>query len=290
MRPVNAPVNDPAPSRLSYRMQRWMLTPGIRLALRLGIPLCIAAAASAAVLANADRRAAIATFVTDLRASIEERPEFMVALMAVDGAGPALSEEIRAAVPVDFPISSFDLELETIRAQITALSPVKEASVRIRPGGILQIDVTERVPVLLWRTHGGLSLIDDTGVHVDDVSRRTDRPDLPVVAGEGANTEVTEALALLAAAAPLGHRLRGLVRMGERRWDVVLDRNQRILLPEEDPIRALDRVLVLAEAQDLLERDLVTVDMRLANRPTIRMTEAATQERFNLKTTNGSGQ
>lgn len=283
-------MNDPAPSRLSYRMQRWMLTPGIRLALRLGIPFCIAATAIAVALASTDRRHAVTTFVKDLRASIEERPEFMVALMAVDGAAPALSEEIRAAVPVDFPISSFDLDLEAIRSQITALSPVKEASVRIRPGGILQIDVTERVPVLLWRTHGGLTLIDETGVHVNNVSRRSDRPDLPVVAGEGANIDVGEALALLAAAAPLGERLRGLVRMGERRWDVVLDRDQRILLPAENPVRALDRVLLLADAQDLLERDLVTVDMRLANRPTIRMSEAAAQERFNLKTTNGSGQ
>jgi hypothetical protein len=43
---------------------------------------------------------------------------------------------------------------------------------------------------------------------------------------------VPEALALVAAARPAVPRLRGLVRMGERRWDLVLDRDQRILLPE----------------------------------------------------------
>jgi cell division protein FtsQ len=66
--------------------------------------------------------------------------------------------------------------------------------------------------------------------------------------------------------------------MGERRWDVVLDRDQRILLPERDPVRALERVLVLNDVQDMLERDLVAVDMRLSERPTIRMTESAVEE------------
>lgn len=85
-------------------------------------------------------------------------------------------------------------------------------------------------------------------------------------------------MAILQAAAPLSSRLRGLVRMGERRWDVVLDRGQRILLPETDPVRALERVIVLAEVQDMLERDLAAVDMRLASRPTIRMNENAVSE------------
>ena len=48
-------------------------------------------------------------------------------------------------------------------------------------------------------------------------------------------------------------RLRGLVRVGERRWDVVLDREQRIMLPEQNPIGAVERGIVLSDLQDLLE-------------------------------------
>ena len=72
--------------------------------------------------------------------------------------------------------------------------------------------------------------------------------------------------------------MRGLVRMGERRWDVVLDRGQRILLPEANPVRALERVIVLDEVQETLARDVVVVDMRLAARPTLRMSENAVEE------------
>ena len=72
----------------------------------------------------------------------------------------------------------------------------------------------------------------------------------------------------------------GLVRMGERRWDMVLDRGQRILLPEDAPIDAVNRVIALNEAQDLLKRDVAVVDMRNPARATLRLsTEAATAMR-----------
>ena len=56
---------------------------------------------------------------------------------------------------------------------------------------------------------------------------------------------------------------------------MVLDRDQRILLPHENPIAALQRVMALHEAQDMLDRDIITVDMRNAARPTIRLSDPA---------------
>jgi len=120
--------------------------------------------------------------------------------------------------------------------------------------------------------------VDAEGVSVADLRHRSDRGDLPVIAGEGADKAVPEALEILRAASPLAEDMRGLVRMGERRWDVVMQRGQRIMLPESQPVRALERVIVLNDVQDMLARDLVAVDMRLASRPTIRMNEAATEE------------
>ena len=43
------------------------------------------------------------------------------------------------------------------------------------------------------------------------------------------------------------------------------------MLPEDEPVIALERVMALHEAQDLLERDLSVVDMRNPNRATLRM-------------------
>ena len=281
---------DPAPSRLNYRVQRWLLTPGIRLGLRIGVPFCLCFALGSAFMADQARRDALTVFLSDLRASIQERPEFMVGLMAIDGAGSNLSEDIREAVALDFPVSSFDLDLEQIRDRIIGLDPVKAASVRIRPGGILQVDVVERQPAVIWRSRAGLSMLDESGIHVDQLAGRTARPDLPLIAGQGADRAVGEALALIAAARPLADRLRGLVRVGERRWDVVLDRGQRILLPPDRPVRALERVLALDEVRELLDRDVTVIDMRLRARPTVRMTGDAVEDWWKIRRINGYGQ
>lgn len=284
MRSLRRPAsNDPAPSRLSYRLQRWLLTPGVRLFLRAGVPFAIVFGAVSLYMSDQTRRDSFNIAVDGLIRSVQERPEFMVNMMAIDGAGRSVSQDIREVVPLDFPISSFDINLAELRETVVGLDPVKDASVRIRPGGVLQIDVTERVPVLVWRTRDAVELLDETGAHVGFVEARSERPDLPLVAGEGASDHVPEALAVLAAASPLRDRVRGLVRVGARRWDVVLDREQLILLPEKNPVQALERVLTLSDAYEMLDRDVVQVDMRLGQRPTLRMSQAALESWWQIK-------
>jgi len=139
----------------------------------------------------------------------------------------------------------------------------------------LQVTITERVPALIWRGPQGLTLLDGDGHRVAGLASRADRPDLPVIVGEGADKAAAEALELVEAAGPMMKRLRGLVRMGDRRWDMVLDRNQRLLLPEDRPVQALERLLALDQAEDLLGRDLAAIDLRDEKRPILRLGEDA---------------
>lgn len=272
------PRIDPAPSRWSYRFQRLMLTPIYRRMLRVGLPVLVVAGLTAGYFADQDRREDIMLAVTDLRRQIETRPEFMVNLLAVEGASLGVQEDIREIFPFDLPASSFDLNLDEIRVMIEDLPAVAEAAVRIRQGGVLVAEITERQPVALWRTRDGINVIDIEGEVIGAVAARQDRAGLPVVAGEGADKYIAEAMRILQAAQPLPQNIRGLVRMGERRWDLVLESGQRIMLPETGAVRALERVMVLNSAQDMLERDLVAVDMRIAARPTIRLNETAMEE------------
>ncbi|WP_300016573.1 cell division protein FtsQ/DivIB [uncultured Roseobacter sp.] len=278
---------DPAPSRWAWRMQRLMLTPAFLLMLRAGVPMALTFGAATWWLSEDANRQMIRDTVAEARASFETRPEFMVQLMAIDGGDDGLAQDIREIVPLDFPISSFDLNLTEIRNKIAGLAPVKTVGVRIRPGGVLQVDVTPRTPVAIWRSRDGLTLVDITGAHLGKLDKRMDRPDLLVIAGEGAEGDVKEALNLYRAAAPLGVRLRGIVRMGARRWDVVLDRDQRILLPEQGAVEALERVIALDAAEDVLGRDVVRVDMRLGTRPTVQMSEQAATLWWEIKKVSG---
>lgn len=285
MQPLTAPRRgpaplrrDPAPSRWAYRMQRVMLTPYLRALLRVGLPTFAVLAVTGLYLADEDRRAGIVGVFTEIRVKFENRPEFQVTLASIEGCSPELAEAVRARLNLNLPQSSFHLDLEAARARIEELDAVKSAELRVRSGGVLQVVVTERDPVAVWRTEDGLMLVDETGHRVAGLHARTDRPDLPLIAGQGANAATPEALELLAAAGPLTARIRGLVRMGERRWDIVLDRDQRILLPAENPVRALERLLALDKAEDILARDLAAIDLRSDARPTLRLTPFALNE------------
>ncbi|PTX54051.1 cell division protein FtsQ [Litoreibacter ponti] len=279
MRPLSFlrrdPSHDPAPSRWAYRWERLWLTPGFRKLVRVGMPCALAFCAGYVFFANEARQQAMAEKVVEIRRSIEERPEFMVKLMAIDGASPELNSAIREVMPVDLPLSSFDLDLEAMRKQVESLDAVKRVEVRVKAGGLLQINVEERVPAIIWRGPDGLELLDQGGHRVSALSIRKARPDLPLIAGEAASAAVPEALALLRQTAPIRDRVVGLVRVSERRWDVVLTRGQRIMLPPRGADAALDRVLALNEAQDLLSRDVTHIDMRKPDRPTLRMTDDA---------------
>ena len=266
---------DPAPSRWAYRMQRLWLTPVFRVLFRVGLPAFVLALAVGLTLASEDRRAAIAGGLADMQRKFENRPEFMVSLVSVEGASSDLADAVRARLDLTLPQSSFDIDLDAARARISALDAIAQADLMVRPGGVLHIAITERVPVVLWRTDTTLEMLDATGHRVASLTARSDRPDLPLIAGEGADAATPEALALLAAAGPIQSRLRGLVRNGNRRWDLILDRNQRILLPGAEPVAALERLMALQQANDILGRDVLAVDLRTEHRPTLRLAPTA---------------
>ena len=270
--------HDPSPSKWQYRYERWMLTPIYRRLIRTGLPVLMVSALVGIYVMDGDRRQAISDGYNDMVRSFQQRPEFMLSAMAVDGVDNETATAIRSVLNYNFPVSSFDLDLEEGRRRVEEVAVVERATLRIKPGGILQVLVTPRVPVAMWRQGEALHLVDASGRVIADVQSRGDRADLPLIAGDGAKDALTEAMSIFAAAGPVAPRVRGLVRMGERRWDVVLDRDQRILLPETDAVTSFERVVVMSQTQDLLERDVAVVDMRNKDRPTLRLGESGAAE------------
>jgi len=281
--PMAEARRDPAPSIWSYRLQRLWLTPHFRRLVRVGGPCFVVALGLGVHFSDSDNRTDFAQGWQELRAGIENRPEFRVNVLGIEGASDTVMAEIRATLALDLPVSSFDLDLAALRARIEALPAVARAELRVEPGGYLAVRVSERVPALIWQTREGPVLIDAEGNYVAALSDRVLDAPLPVIGGDGADRVVDQALMLHAAAQPLGERLRGLVWVGERRWDVVLEDDRRILLPETGARQALDRALALQDATDILNRDVVRIDLRDPDRLTVQLTPAAVQELQRLR-------
>ena len=274
-RPAQPQSYDPSPSIWSYRFQRLWLTPFFRRLISLGVPAFFMILFLGWFISDDEQMQGLTESVAEMRREIEGRPEFLLNVMGIEGASPALSETIRTVLSIDFPISSFDLELVEVKARIEDIPAVLSAEVRVLSGGYLSVVVEEREPVVVWQRRDAIVLLDQTGAFVADISERDLSAPLPMIAGEGADLVVDEALALIASAAPISDRLQGLVRMGERRWDVILSDGRKIMLPEENASFVLDRVIALDQAQDILSRDILSIDMRRPDRPTLRLSGEA---------------
>lgn len=273
---------DPSPSRLRYRMERLARRPMVRFAMRnLAAPAVLAALVWTGWNDPRLHDWAVARYA-DARLWVENRPEFALAGVEIAGGDEALREAAREELALDGPgaVSTLTLDLDALRRKVEGLPGVASARLRIGPDQALLVDLTARRPAALWRWGGQLQLVDAEGVPIGPVFARADRPDLPLIVGEGADRAVPEALALAAAAGPIRDRLRALVRVGERRWTVALDRDQSILLPEDGAESALRAVVALQAAPEvtLLDRDVLAVDMRLADRPTLRLSDHAVME------------
>jgi cell division protein FtsQ len=275
---------DPAPSRVAYRLHRLWLTPFFRALLRVGLPAFALAFGVGLFLSDAGRRAMISEKLAEVQQSFQERPAFMVHEVSVEGATVMSGEAVLALLPENLPKSSFDLNLDALRADLLAVDAVADAELRLRIGGVLDITIVERKPAVLERVEDRLTVRDASGRRISEAASRAEYPELPLVAGAGAAAAVGEARLLWAAAAPIADRVRGLVRVGERRWDLVLSRGQRVLLPETDPVSALERMIALDQARDVLAREITVVDLRNPQRPTLRITPPALEELRHIRT------
>ncbi|TJZ91645.1 cell division protein FtsQ [Paracoccus gahaiensis] len=247
------------------------LKPLYRRVLRVGVPAFLLALVGGLWLADEDRRAMLTDNVTSVVTKVQSRDEFQVRVMTIEGASPVVDRALRAMLPVDLPASSFDIDLAALRLQVMQLDAIETIDLRVKPGGVLSAVVKERDPAILWRHARGIDMLDAGGHRVASVTSREVRPELPMISGEGADLATVEALALFDAAGPILPRVRGLVRRGERRWDLVLDHGQRILLPETGAVIALEAAIALDRAEDMLGRDIVTVDLRDPQRPVLRL-------------------
>ena len=262
---------DPAPSRVAYRIMRLLLIPRLRLIFTLGFPSLLIFCATLGLFINVNVWENISAIKKDLKLAFVERPEFMIKVASIDGSSDELANEIREILPLDFPVSYFDLDIKYLHKVVNEIPAVASAAIKISAGGVLQINVAEKSPAFIWRKDNVMSVIDETGSFIRIANSRVDYPKLPLVVGEAADLAVSEISSLMQANEYFKDHVRAFIRVGERRWDLILENNVRIMLPQREFLAAFDRLMLMNEAGQLLSGRLSNIDMRLVVRPTVRV-------------------
>ena len=267
--------------RFTQLMDRWSSLINTRWPRGVGVAgtvvVILASLAYGAV--KGDHIPSIIAALKDARDGAGNAAGFRIVSVALAGQHHVSREEVLAAAGVTGSTSLLFLDVEQTRERLQTNPWIADATVLKLYPGELQIRIKEREAFALWQKDGQVSVIADDGTVLEPyVSPRL--IELPLVVGRGAETRAKEFLALLDRYPALRAFVRAAVLVGERRWNLRLNNGIDVRLPETDIAPALERLVALDKEKNLVTRDIVAIDLRLPDRVTVRLSEAAAQARI----------
>jgi cell division protein FtsQ len=267
--------------RITQLMDRWTWLINTRWPRGVGVAgtvvVILASLAYGAV--KGDHIPSIIAALKDARDGAGNAAGFRIVSVALAGQHHVSREEVLAVAGVTGSTSLLFLDVEQTRERLKTNPWIADATVLKLYPGELQIGIKEREAFALWQKDGQVSVIADDGTVLEPyVSPRL--IELPLVVGRGAETRAKEFLALLDRYPALRAFVRATVLVGERRWNLRLNNGIDVRLPETDIAPALERLVALDKEKNLITRDIVAIDLRLPDRVTVRLSEAAAQARI----------
>jgi cell division protein FtsQ len=210
---------------------------------------------------------------------------FKVENLYLEGRSRTPMEEIDKALNIDKNDPILRLSLDEMRVRLEHIASIKHAAIeRVLPS-TLHVRIVEREPVAMWQNAGKIALVDDNGVVMNGLDIAPYK-NLPLIVGEGAPKHVMELIALLIDQPDLAKRFNAGVWVGDRRWNIKLKASQNapdgtpdieIRLPEKHSFAAWKKLAELQKKQQVLDRDVKVIDLRIDGRLFIKLPETETE-------------
>lgn len=185
---------------------------------------------------------------------------------------PSGVERLNVATVYERALSRQDLAMtsvdtEELRQELLRLPWVQDARVSRQLPSTLRVDIVERQPHAVLARPDRLMLIDATGVELEPIAR-AEADEYMLIEGPGAVDRVEDLTRLLDAAPALQSRVRGAEWVGNRRWNLTFETDQRLALPEGEE-RAAAALIAFAQADGvnrLIGGQATSFDLRNAPR------------------------
>ena len=267
---MNQTKSYPRPSKIRYRLERVWLRLWLRkLILYLSLIL-VFSTFCLLIFVYSNDWIKLKEYKNFFNNYIFERPELSVSKLEIKTTNLDLVNQINAILKLSFPINSIKLDINHIQKIINQIDSVESSNVRIKDSGVLLVEVIERKPVAVYRENDDLALIDLKGYKINNIFSRSDRKDLPLIVGTEGNYQVKEALEIYQLLSINLNEIRGLIRIGKRRWDIIFKNNKRIKLPEKHPKSSLRNFLSSDKSYLISSNDFVIIDLRFTNKIILR--------------------
>jgi cell division protein FtsQ len=225
-----------------------------------------------------DHLPVVIDWVKDVRDAAANATGFRIAAISLTGPKEVSREEVLTVAGVTGHASLLFLDADAARTRLLANPWIADAAVLKLYPDRLQITITERQAFALWQKDGRVGVIAADGTVLEPfVENRYVR--LPLVVGRGAERRAKDFLAILDRYPDIRSQLRASIMVADRRWNLRLKNGIDVRLPESNVEQALDRLVALDHEKKILSRDILAIDLRLSDRVTVRLSDAAAAAR-----------
>jgi cell division protein FtsQ len=198
---------------------------------------------------------------------------FGVKQITVEGQQHVTDAELTRALGAGPGTIMLAFDTDAAKEHLEQVPWVKHAQVMRLLPSTLQVVIEERVPFAVWQSRGQTYVIDAEGAVIAPAVREA-YVDLPLVVGEGAGKNAADLFATLKPFDTLTKQMVAAMRVGDRRWTLKLTSGIDIMLPDDGVSEALNTLIGLDRDRNLLGRKIAAVDLRLADRVTVRLRDA----------------
>lgn len=216
--------------------------------------------------------------IHDICDAVANAAGFRISEVTLAGQHQVSRETVLALAGIAGRFSLPFLNAAHARARLLTDPWIADASVlKLYPGRV-RIAIKERKAFALWQKDGRVSLIATDGTVLETYAPPRFLS-LPLLVGRGAEYAGHSFLTMLVRHPAIARQVESSVLVADRRWSLHLKNGVEVLLPENDPGRALKILSNLDRDKKLLSRDIVAVDLRLPDRVTVRLSDAAAAAR-----------
>jgi len=203
---------------------------------------------------------------------------FAIEDVKVSGNAQTSEIDILQLLGLDGTTSLVAMDVNTARRRLADLPWVEDVDVRKVYPRTIEIRLKERDAFGIWQHGSELSLIEKNGSVIAPL-RDNKFAALPLFVGRDAETGAASFMGQLDAWPEIRSKVKAYVRISGRRWDLHLNNGIIIKLPEVNVAKALHLLSRLDAEQQVMSRDIAAIDLRLSDRTTIQLTQAATERR-----------
>jgi cell division protein FtsQ len=194
---------------------------------------------------------------------------FALREVRVEGRGETAVADILSAVRANRGDPILGIDIDAVRQRLEDLPWIESASVERRFPDQLIVSVTEAEPMALWQRSQKLFLVSRDGA-VIETANLGKYAKLLIIVGEDAPKKAQDLFDILAQEPELRTHVTAAVLVGKRRWNIRMDNDVDVKLPEDGALEAWRHFADLNRQDNLLDKDITVVDLRQADRVVVR--------------------